>query len=124
MGLSAIDVTPGRYCGGEDVRLFARDDQGTYLDLRAIPSRLSRSLVYKPLIMLLIITAFLCGLAYSWPQQTRYASHGGGPDNNGKYTLYADGIRAQFIPYGASITNLFINDTNGTSFDGLSLHFC
>jgi aldose 1-epimerase len=38
-----------------------------------------------------------------------------GPD--GKYTLVADGIRAQFIPYGASITNLFINDTNGVERD-------
>jgi aldose 1-epimerase len=36
---------------------------------------------------------------------------------DGKYTLEAEGIRAQFIPYGASITNLFINDTNGVERD-------
>jgi aldose 1-epimerase len=38
-----------------------------------------------------------------------------GPD--GKYTLVADGIRAQFIPYGASITNLFVNDSRGVERD-------
>jgi aldose 1-epimerase len=36
---------------------------------------------------------------------------------DGKYTIEAEGIRAQFIPYGASITNLFINDTNGVERD-------
>jgi aldose 1-epimerase len=36
---------------------------------------------------------------------------------DGKYTLEAEGIRAQFIPYGASITNLFMNDTNGVERD-------
>lgn len=36
---------------------------------------------------------------------------------DGKYTIVAEGIRAQFIPYGASITNLFINDTNGIERD-------
>lgn len=36
---------------------------------------------------------------------------------DGKYTLEAQGIRAQFIPYGASITNLFINDTHGIERD-------
>lgn len=39
------------------------------------------------------------------------------PDANGKYTLTAPGIRAQFIPYGASITNLFINSTAGKEID-------
>jgi aldose 1-epimerase len=38
-------------------------------------------------------------------------------DADGKYTLVSEGIRAQFIPYGASITNLFINDTNGVERD-------
>jgi len=36
---------------------------------------------------------------------------------DGKYTLVSEGIRAQFIPYGASLTNLFINDTNGIERD-------
>lgn len=41
----------------------------------------------------------------------------GSPDADGKYTISAEGIRAQFIPYGASLTNLFINDTNGIERD-------
>jgi len=38
-----------------------------------------------------------------------------GPD--GKYTIYSEGIRANFIPYGASISNMFINDTNNVERD-------
>ena len=38
-------------------------------------------------------------------------------DADGKYTIVSEGIRAQFIPYGASLTNLFINDTNGIERD-------
>ena len=30
-----------------------------------------------------------------------------------KYTISAPGINATFIPYGARITNLFVNDKNG-----------
>lgn len=40
-----------------------------------------------------------------------------GPDANGKYTVQSDGIRAQFIPYGASITNLFIKGKDGVERD-------
>lgn len=40
-----------------------------------------------------------------------------GPDADGKYTIVAEGIRAQFIPYGASLTNLFVNDTKGIERD-------
>lgn len=40
-----------------------------------------------------------------------------GPDANGKYTISAPGIRAHYIPYGASISNLFINDTRGIERD-------
>lgn len=40
-----------------------------------------------------------------------------GPDSDGKYTLTAEGIRAQFIPYGASITNLFVKDKHGIERD-------
>jgi aldose 1-epimerase len=40
-----------------------------------------------------------------------------GPDADGKYEISAEGIRANFIPYGASISNLFINDTNGIERD-------
>jgi aldose 1-epimerase len=48
---------------------------------------------------------------YSTPNKTL------GPDANGKYEISAEGIRALFIPYGASITNLFVNDTNGIERD-------
>lgn len=40
-----------------------------------------------------------------------------GPDADGKYEISAEGIRANFVPYGASISNLFINDTNGIERD-------
>ncbi|TKA80828.1 hypothetical protein B0A49_01758 [Cryomyces minteri] len=45
------------------------------------------------------------------------AGNAGGPDANGKYQISAEGIRANFIPYGASISNLFINDTHGIERD-------
>jgi aldose 1-epimerase len=38
-----------------------------------------------------------------------------GPD--GRYTISAPGIRAQFIPYGATLTNLFVEDSNGEEVD-------
>lgn len=40
-----------------------------------------------------------------------------GPDKNGKYEISGIGIRANFIPYGASISNLFLNDTSGIERD-------
>ncbi|KAB5585950.1 aldose 1-epimerase [Coniochaeta sp. 2T2.1] len=40
-----------------------------------------------------------------------------GPDQDGKYWIYGQGITAAFIPYGASISNLFINDKNGVTRD-------
>lgn len=36
-----------------------------------------------------------------------------GPDRNGKYWIHGDGIKAAFIPYGASISDLVINDRYG-----------
>lgn len=39
------------------------------------------------------------------------------PDSDGKYTLKAEGIRAQFIPYGAGISNLFVKDKHGIERD-------
>ncbi|KAI9823069.1 MAG: hypothetical protein M1819_001517, partial [Sarea resinae] len=39
------------------------------------------------------------------------------PDASGKYTISAPGIRAQFVPYGASISNLFLNDSTGIERD-------
>jgi hypothetical protein len=32
----------------------------------------------------------------------------GHPDARGRYTLQAEGIKAQFIPYGATLTNLWV----------------
>ncbi|PKS08749.1 hypothetical protein jhhlp_004802 [Lomentospora prolificans] len=40
-----------------------------------------------------------------------------GPDEDGKYWIYGDGISAAFVPYGASIANLLINDKNGVERD-------
>ena len=34
-----------------------------------------------------------------------------------KYTISAPGINASFIPYGATLTNLFVPDKNGNSQD-------
>ena len=45
------------------------------------------------------------------------AGSSAGPDSNGKYVIQGIGIRANFIPYGASISNLFINDTSGIERD-------
>jgi hypothetical protein len=39
------------------------------------------------------------------------------PSPDGKYVLQSEGIRAAFIPYGASISNLFIKDVNGVERD-------
>lgn len=36
---------------------------------------------------------------------------------NGKYQIAAEGITANFIPYGASISNLFIKDVHGVQRD-------
>ena len=40
-----------------------------------------------------------------------------GPNAEGKYEISAPGIRGLFIPYGASITNLFVKDKNGVERD-------
>ncbi|CAO2648021.1 Nn.00g089430.m01.CDS01 [Neocucurbitaria sp. VM-36] len=39
------------------------------------------------------------------------------PDAQGRYTLEAPGIKAQFIPYAATLTNLFVKDKNGVERD-------
>ncbi|KAI0592823.1 galactose mutarotase-like domain-containing protein [Biscogniauxia sp. FL1348] len=38
-------------------------------------------------------------------------------DEDGKYTIESSGIKAQFIPYGATLTNLFVKDKNGEDID-------
>ncbi|KAI9659221.1 MAG: hypothetical protein M1831_003803 [Alyxoria varia] len=44
---------------------------------------------------------------------------GNGPEvlDNGKYQIEAEGIRMLFVPYGASISNLFITDSHGEERD-------
>ncbi|KAL2266784.1 hypothetical protein VTJ83DRAFT_6136 [Remersonia thermophila] len=39
------------------------------------------------------------------------------PDKDGRYTISAKGIKAQFIPYGATLTNLYVPDKNGKPID-------
>lgn len=118
MGLSAVDVTPGRCDCGDGVD-HGRKVITRYLDIKALslPSSFKSLSADKFLSMLiksvLTITALLFGVGYSWPQYGSPTSEG--PGSDGKYTLQAEGIRAKFIPYGASISNLFINDTNGKS---------
>ncbi|KAF2193841.1 galactose mutarotase-like protein [Zopfia rhizophila CBS 207.26] len=56
-------------------------------------------------------------VAQSYNAHTNGTNSTLGPDTDGKYEISAEGIRGLFIPYGASITNLFINDTNGIERD-------
>ncbi|KAI1108888.1 aldose 1-epimerase [Nemania sp. NC0429] len=39
------------------------------------------------------------------------------PDAEGKYTISSSRIKAQFIPYGATLTNLFVKDKHGKDVD-------
>ncbi|KAK4198477.1 putative aldose 1-epimerase [Triangularia verruculosa] len=57
------------------------------------------------------IAALLLTPALSAPSFT------GEPDSTGKYWLFAPGISASFIPYGASISNLIIKDKHGIDRD-------
>jgi aldose 1-epimerase len=43
--------------------------------------------------------------------------NGSSIDKNGKYEISSEGIRAHFIAYGASISNLFIEDIHGVERD-------
>lgn len=73
-------------------------------------------------VLTLLLTLFTT-LSFSLPQ-TAYTPRANtvsgtplGPDSNGKYEISAPGIRALFVPYGAAISNLFINDTHGIERD-------
>ncbi|KAB5585553.1 galactose mutarotase-like protein [Coniochaeta sp. 2T2.1] len=60
-------------------------------------------------------TAILAALAQAaavMGQATAFA-----PGADGKYTISAPGIKAQFIDYGASLTNLFVKDKMGMDVD-------
>ncbi|KAF2458596.1 aldose 1-epimerase [Lineolata rhizophorae] len=68
------------------------------------------------------LTFLLAASALAHPQPTygapsSSATPGGGPDADGKYLISAEGIEAYFIPYGASISNLFVPDRGGAMRD-------
>lgn len=48
----------------------------------------------------------------SWANLTTHA-----PDADGKYTIKSEGVRAQFVAYGASLSNFFIKDKHGIERD-------
>jgi hypothetical protein len=74
-----------------------------------------KSTKMQKFLSLLATAALLVGTANS---QFRHSPRNApGPDADGKYTISAKGIRAQYVPYGASISNLFVNDTNGIERD-------
>jgi aldose 1-epimerase len=61
--------------------------------------------------------AYACINAYAEDNNGTVAGRALGPDTDGKYMISAPGIRALFIPYGASISNLLINDSRGIESD-------
>jgi hypothetical protein len=81
----------------------------------ASPKSLARRFTKMLMIFGLATAALFIGTANS---QFRHSSRqASGPDADGKYTISAKGIRATYVPYGASISNLFINDTKGIERD-------
>ena len=69
--------------------------------------------------MLFLATSFLALplLIFAALQQPSIAGNGTAVRADGKYEISAEGIRAYFIPYGASISNLFIKDIRGVERD-------
>ena len=65
------------------------------------------------------VTSFLlfAATALAAPQYASPSNASLGPDADGKYEISADGIRAHFIPYGASISNLFVKGKDGVERD-------
>jgi len=63
------------------------------------------------------VAAFLPIAALAQGSMPSIAGNGSAVLPDGKYQISAEGIRANFIPYGASISNLFINDTHGVERD-------
>lgn len=67
---------------------------------------------------LLPLGALLLPAAYAQSSSTGSSNSSiTGPDKDGKYWIYGEGITAAFIPYGASISNLLINDKHGIQRD-------
>lgn len=63
------------------------------------------------ILLSLLVATSAFAQSYNKPNETL------GPDADGKYEISAEGIRGLFIPYGASITNLFIKDRTGVERD-------
>ena len=65
-----------------------------------------------------IYFALCINILGAWARNgTQPSPHAAQPVQNGKYCLTSTGIRAEFIPYGASLSNLFIQDKNGEERD-------
>ncbi|KAK4969862.1 hypothetical protein LTR66_011638 [Elasticomyces elasticus] len=71
------------------------------------------SVLSSALFALLPCTAF----AQMYGSLPSIAGNGSAVMPNGKYQISSEGIRAHFIPYGASISNLFIADVHGVERD-------
>ena len=69
--------------------------------------------------MAFLITSILVlpYLIFASAQQLSIAGNGPPVRADGKYEICAGGIRAYFIPYGASLSNLFIQDIHGVERD-------
>lgn len=65
---------------------------------------------------LLPVTALAQNASYGSTMQS-IVGNGSTVMSNGKYQIASEGIRANFIPYGASISNLFITDVHGVERD-------
>lgn len=66
---------------------------------------------FKSIALSLLAATTASAQSYGKPNNTL------GPDADGKYEISAEGIRGLFIPYGASIANLFIKDRTGVERD-------
>ncbi len=87
---------------------FVVDDSLRCYPLYAIPTVLS--MWSSKFLLISLLASIACA-------QNCNGTMSGCPDANGKYTISAPGIRALFVPYGASISNLFINDSQGIERD-------
>ena len=63
------------------------------------------------------IIIILTASALAQTQQLYFPGNGSAVLPNGKYEICSEGIRAQFIPYGATLSNLFIKDAHGVERD-------
>ena len=63
------------------------------------------------------ILSILTGVASAHRQHRSIQGNGSAVLPNGKYEICSEGIRAHFIPYGATLSNLFIKDIHGVERD-------